>query len=207
METSEAEDLGTAIGQAPSAVSRPRGIDWWLMLRRMGRVTRLDHAVYPDLAQDPAALRQAAWVIRIVTVAAAIGTVLVAGWEAGALLGAVLGALLHWLIWTGVTYLIASRLFHTSASLRGLLATMGYAQAPHAIAILAFIPFAGPALVVLSRLLMFVAGHQAMEQTADLGSRRNAATAILAFVIGLAVSALVEAWLGDIGAWEALLRP
>lgn len=207
MDTSKADEYGSAIPPAPEAISRPRDGIGRLMLKRMGRVLRLDKTIYAELPGDPTALRQATWVVRVAALAAAIGTALVADWHPGALLGAVVAAVLHWLIWAGVTFAIATRLFHSVVKPRHLVVSMGYAEAPAIITLLAFIPVAGSWIVVLSRALSFATGRQALQQTAALDGRRTAATAITAFVLGLAITALVKAWLGDIGPWAALLRP
>src|SRR5690242_7682656 len=106
MDTRKAAKPGPPTKPVPPAVSPPRGGERRLVLRRMGRVLRFDKAVYPDAARDTGGVRQAGWVVCVVTLAVAVGAVLVAGWHLGVLLAAVLAAVLHWLIWAGVTYLI-----------------------------------------------------------------------------------------------------
>jgi hypothetical protein len=173
----------------------------------MGRVLQFDQAVYAGLVQDPAATAQASWAVGIAAAAAAIGTALMGGWQAGAILGAAIAAIVHWLLWTGLIYLIAATLFHSTTSLRRLLTAMGYAQAPQVIAILGFIPVVGPWVVLLSRLLTVVSTFQAMGSTIALDRRRQIATNVLAFAASFVVTTLLKARLGDIGPWQALGRP
>lgn len=168
---------------------------------------RFDAGVYSELSHDPTVMRQAARVVGIVTATAALGTSIAVGWHAGAILGAALAAVVHWVLWTGLIYLIATTIFHSKAALPGLYGAMGYAQAPQVIAILGFIPVAGPLIVILGRLLTLVSGHQALVATVKLERRRMLATNILAFIISLIVTTLLKAWLGDIGNWDAAIRP
>jgi hypothetical protein len=183
---------------------------WRVVLRRAGRVLRFDRTVYADVARDRTGLRQAVAVVAIVAAAAALGAALATDWSPGALLGAAVAALLHWLIWTGVTYLVATTLVRgraTRPGFRRVLRVVGYAETPQVVALGGFLPVAGPVVVVLARLLALVAGHQALEEALGLDRRRTAATTAACFALGLALSTLVKARLGDIGWWQALLRP
>jgi hypothetical protein len=170
-------------------------------------VCRFDRTVYADVVREKGALRQAGRIVGIVAAAAAIGAMLIDGWEAGAIVGAALAAVAHWLLWTGLISLIASWVFRSGVAPRSLLAAMGYAQAPQVLAILGFIPVVGPVIVVISRLLAAIAGVQAMRATSDLDRRQRLATTIIAFLISLAVTTLLKAWAGDMGSWQALVRP
>jgi hypothetical protein len=194
-------------GQVPQSFVQPEAPGWRPTLRRAGRVCRLDRTVYADVVHEGSALRQAGRIVGIVAGAAAIGAMLIDGWEFGAIAGAALAAVAHWVLWTGLIAVIASWIFHSAVAPRSLLATMGYAQAPQAFAIFGFIPGIGPVVVLLSRLWSAIAGAQATRNTSDLDTRQRIAANVLAFVISFALTTLLKAWLGDIGSWQALVRP
>ena len=57
------------------------------------------------------------------------------------MVGGVVSALTGWLIWTGLTYLIADRFLGATATWGELLRTVGFAQAPGLFLILGAIPY------------------------------------------------------------------
>ena len=110
---------------SPGAGERAQSI-----FQRMFRVCRLDSSVYPEIESDRYGLRQGAMVVAFVTAAAVLGTVLDGDWHRGAVVGAVLAALIRWLVWGGLSYLVAAVLFRRHPRLPAMLAGSGYAQAP-----------------------------------------------------------------------------
>ena len=173
----------------------------------MLRVLKLDRSVYTEVERDPSGTRQAAAVVGFVAAAAAIGTVLAESWHFGAILGAVLGALVHWLFWTGLEHLIGVTLFHTRMSFEREARALGYAQTPELLAILAFVPTLGTWIVVGSRILMMLAGNQAISTSAGISRRQALAIRVMSFLIAFLAAAGVRAVLGDVGFLTALLRP
>lgn len=168
------------------------------ILQRMLRVMRLDRSVYVEIERDPRGTRQAVWVVTLVAAAVAVGAVLGAGWHAGAIFGAVLAALIHWLVWSGLMYLVARFIFRGPARWHTLRWRLGYAQAPQVLGILSFVPIAGPLVVVASRLLTGIAGHQATEGALGLSRRQQVGTQVVTFAISFVLAALVEASLGGL---------
>jgi hypothetical protein len=175
--------------------------------RRMLRVLKLDRSVYADVERDPAGTRQAARVVAFVAAFAALGTVLIEAWHPGAILGAILAALIHWLLWSGLIYLIASVLYRKPVSLVRLVRALGYAQTPQLFAIFAFVPVVGTWIVLGSRLLTIIAGNLAIGDAFGLSLRQTIAIRLLSFGIAFAAAAGVRAVLGDVGFVTALLRP
>jgi hypothetical protein len=175
--------------------------------QRMLRVLRLDRSVYPEIERDPAGTAQAARVVAFVAAFAALGTVLLESWRPGAILGAVLAALLHWLLWSGLAYLLGVMLFRKRISAARLVGALGYAQAPQLLAALAFVPVLGPWIVVASRLLTLIAGNLALSDAFAVRLPQALAIRLLSFALAFAAAAAVRAVLGDVSFVMALLKP
>jgi hypothetical protein len=77
------------------------------MLERMKRAALLDVHTYEEVEADRGATGQAAAVVAIVAISRGIGA---AGLGLPGILGAAVAALLGWLLWSGVTYLIGDKL-------------------------------------------------------------------------------------------------
>ena len=177
------------------------------VLRRVWRVCRLDASVYGEIENDPRGTWQAAGVVAVVAAAAVLGTIFTGDWHPGAIAGAVLGALIHWLLWGVLIFLVADLLFHAPTQRPAVVRGLGYAQAPQIVAVLGFIPYLGPVLVLASRVLVFLAGHHAMRATLRISRTRIMATTLVCFLITFGVAALVRALLGDVPYIDSLTRP
>jgi hypothetical protein len=175
--------------------------------QRMLRVLRLDRSVYPEIERDPAGTVQAARVVAFVAAFAALGTVLLESWRPGAILGAVLAALLHWLLWSGLAYLLGAMLYRKRVSPQRLLRAMGYAHTPQLLAALAFIPIVGVWIVAASRILTLIAGNLALSDAFEIRLPQALAIRLLSFGIAFAAAAAVRAVLGDVSFVMALLKP
>ena len=177
------------------------------VLRRVLRVCKLDATVYLDIERDPHGTRQAAGIVAVVAAAAVVGTIFTGDWHAGAIAGAVLAALIHWLLWSLLVYLVATALFHGPAQRAAVVRGLGYAQAPQIIAALGFLPLVGPLIVLASRALAFLAGHHAMRHTLRANRLRVTVTTLVTFLLTFVFAALVRAAFGDITLLEGLTRP
>ena len=177
------------------------------VLRRVLRVCKLDATVYAEIETDAHGTRQAAAVVAVVAAAAVVGTIFTGDWHAGAIAGAVAAALIHWLLWSVLVYLVATVLFHAPTQRAGLLRVLGYAQAPQLIVALGFLPLIGPLIVLAGRVLAFLAGHHAMRETLRVSRPRVMATTLITFLITFGFAALVRAVFGDINLLDALVRP
>jgi hypothetical protein len=189
----------------PNATLAPaRGRVIW---PRMLRVFRLDRSVFVEVERDPNGTRQAAYVVAFVAGFAAIGTLLIESWHAGAILGAIAAALLHWLLWSGLTYLLGGVLLSKRLSFEHLIRALGYAQTPQLLALFAFVPIAGPWIVLVGRLLSLVAGNLAIGVAAETNVPRALAIRLLSFAAALAAAAAIRTSLGEVDFVMALLRP
>jgi hypothetical protein len=149
------------------------------MIDRMKGAALLDIPTYEEVEADTTATGQAATVVAIVAVAQAIGAI---GHGAQGIIGGVVAALLGWLIWAGVTYLIGDKLLGGTATWGELLRTLGFAQAPGVLAVAAIIPLLGGFVLMAITIWMLVAGVIAIRQALDFGTGKAVLTAILGWL-------------------------
>src|SRR5690606_12079248 len=110
------------------------------LTERMKGAALLQIDVYEEVEADADATKQAAVVVGIAALAAAIGGV-DAG--AGGFLSGIIATYLGWLLWSGLTYLIGDKLLGGTATWGELLRTLGFAQTPRVLLLLAIIPLVG----------------------------------------------------------------
>ena len=172
---------------------RSRGI-----VDRMKGAAFLDVNTYEEVEADTTATGQAAGVVVMVAVAQAIGSA-----EAGvmaALIGGV-AALVGWLIWAGLTYLIGAKLFDGTATWGELLRTLGFAQAPGLLYVLGLIPALGMLISLAVGIWILVAGVIAVRQALDFSTGKAIATVLIGWVVMMVAIAFV----GMMGLGAALL--
>ena len=145
----------------------------------------LDVATYEEVEHDQQATGQAAIVVIIVAVCSAIGAI----WRGGpSIIIAPVGAILAWLLWSAVTYVIGDKLLGGTASWGELLRTLGFAQAPGVLMIFGIIPLLGGVVRLVVALWLLVTGVVAIRQALDFSTGKAVVTAILGW---LAVAALM----------------
>ena len=141
------------------------------MLNRMVRAGRLDVDAYEEAKERPLSARQAMSTVAISSVAAGIGTV-----GQGGLVGVALGtvaALLGWLMWSLISYLLGIALSHTTFSQTSywrLFRTIGYSSSPGVIRILGVIPFLYAFINLAAQVWMLAAMVSAARQVLDFDS-------------------------------------
>lgn len=163
------------------------------LLRRMKGAAMLDVGVYEEVEADESATTQAAIVVAIVAVAGAIGG---AGQGGAGIIGGVIAAIVGWLLWAGITYLIGDKLFGGTATWGELLRTIGFAQAPGVLYVLAIIPILGWVARIVVALWVLVAGIIAIRQALDFSTGKAVLTALLGWLAVMAVTVV----LGGLGA-------
>jgi hypothetical protein len=140
---------------------------------------RLDVATYEEVEADRSATGQAAAVVAVVAVASAIGNI---GEGTTGVIGALFSAIIGWLIWSGVTYLIGTKLFGGTADWGELLRTLGFAQAPGVLYVLGIIPILGGLVKFLVAIWILVAGIIAIRQALDVDTGKAVLTAIVGWL-------------------------
>ncbi len=147
---------------------------------RMRGAARFDLSVYEDVEHDTSATTQAAAVVAMTAVAQAIGA---SGSGPTPIVGAAVGALIGWLVWAGVTYLIGAKLFGGTATWGELLRTLGFAQSPNVLAVFAILPVVGWLVDAVLFFWVLCAGIVAIRQALDFGTGRAVLTALLGVVV------------------------
>lgn len=158
---------------------------------RMIGAALLRPEVYEEVEADSGATGQAALVVGIVAVAAAIGGVRAGG--AGFFSG-LIAVYLGWLLWSGITYLVGDKLLGGTATWGELLRTVGFAQSPGVLYILAFIPLLGGIVALVVWIWLIIAVVVAIRQALDFGTGKAILTAVIGFV-GYLILAGVVGWL------------
>ena len=141
--------------------------------RLLGAATLNVHT-YEEVERDATAMAQAIGVVILSSLAAGIGNI---GHGGPGLLGGLFAALLGWLIWAGLTYLIGTRLLpeaRTRADWGQLLRTTGFAAAPGIVRVFGIIPLLGWLVLGIAHLWMLAAFVVAVRQALDYTSTGRA---------------------------------
>ena len=149
------------------------------LVRRMMGAAMLNVGVYEEVEADQGATTQAAIVVAIVAVAQAIGA---AGSGGRGIIGAVIGAVVGWLLWAGITYLIGDKLLGGTATWGELLRTIGFAQAPGVLYVFAIIPILGWVVRLVVAIWILIAGIIAIRQALDFSTGKAVVTALLGWL-------------------------
>lgn len=142
---------------------------------RMKGAALLDSMTYEEVEADVSATGQAAMVVVFAAVASGVGG---SGDGTAGMIGGSLGALLGWLLWAGITYLVGTMLFNGTATWGELLRTLGFAQAPKVLLALAFLPM-GRLLEAAVGIWVLVAGVIAIRQALDFDTGKAILTALV----------------------------
>ncbi len=154
------------------------------MVDRMMGAARLDVATYEEVEADRTATGQAAAVVAIVAVASAIGA---SNGGIGAIIAGIVSAFVGWLLWSGITYLVGTRVFAGTADWGELLRTIGFAQSPGVLYVLGIIPFFGGFIRFAVAIWILVAVIVAIRQALDFSTGNAVLTALVGFLAWLAL--------------------
>lgn len=165
---------------------------------RMFRAAKLDVQLYEEVEVEREATLQAMIVVVLAAVAAGIGSL-----GSGSALGIVTGtvvALVSWLVWAFLTYVIGTRLLpeaQTNADLGQLLRTIGFASAPGVIRVLGIVPGLAAPLFFVAGVWMLVAMVVAVRQALDYTSTwRAVGVCLIGYLAWLVILILAGPWIG-----------
>jgi len=144
--------------------------------------------VYEEVEADTSATAQAAIVVGIAGLAAAIGG---AEGGPGGFLGWIVATYLGWLLWSGLTYLIGDKLLGGTATWGELLRTIGFAQTPRMLLLLAIIPLLGWVIQLAVAIWLLIAGVIAIRQALDFSTGKAILTAVLGWIAAIILAALL----------------
>ncbi len=163
------------------------------MIDRMKGAAMLNVATYEEVEADTSATAQAGMVVVLAAVAQAIGGIGHGG--AGIIFGAVV-AIVGWVLWSGITYLIGDKLLGGTATWGELLRTIGFAHAPQVLLVLAILPVVGGLLRAVVAIWVLIAGVIAIRQALDFSTGKAIATALLGWLAIVIPAALIGGAMG-----------
>ncbi len=147
---------------------------------RLTGVLKLQPSTFEEIEASPSANSQALAVVVMASLAAGIGAGLMRG--PLSVLQGTLAALIGWLMWAGVTYLIGARLLPepgTRTDMGELLRVIGFSYAPNLFALFAFIPFLGGLVRIVVAFWLLAATVIAVRQALDYRSTPRAIVVVL----------------------------
>jgi hypothetical protein len=147
---------------------------------RVKGVLFLDVKTFEEIEANKTANGQALVVVIAASLAAGLG----AGIQLGVigLLRETIGALVGWVMWAGVTWVIGSKLLpepQTRTDMGELLRVIGFAYAPQLFAFFAFIPFLSGIVSTVVAFWLLAATILAVRQALDYVSTLRAAAVVL----------------------------
>lgn len=157
---------------------------------RVKGVLVLDAKTFEEIEADTTANTQALVVVVAASLAAGLG----AGVRLGliGLLRETFGALVGWVMWAAVTWVIGARLLpepQTRTNMGELLRVIGYAYAPNLFGFFAFIPALGVVVSSIVAFWLLAATIVAVRQALDYVSTLRAAAVV---VIGWLIFVLIQ---------------
>ena len=177
-----------------------------MLVNRMIRAARLDTSLYEEVEHDSSATSQAMQVVLIVALASGIGSAL---WKlltlspidaVTGLVGGILVAVLGWLAWALVTYIIGAKIFGGTATYGEMLRTLGFAHSPNVLliftGILGGIPLLGGLLRLALLIWVLLAGLIAISQALDVGTGKAVLTAIIGWIVMVIIVGIVASVFG-----------
>ena len=147
---------------------------------RMVGAALLNIQIYEEVEADTTATAQAGMVVIIAAIAGAVGSYSLGPTAA---ISHLVMALLGWLIWAGVTYLIGVHVFGGTATWGELLRTLGFAHAPAVFYVLGIIPVIGSLFTFAAMVWMLVCGIIAIRQALDFSTGKAVLTALLGWLV------------------------
>jgi len=168
----------------------PRPILSRSFTERLIGALKLDASVYEEVEHDPDAMGQAALVVGLGAVAAAIGAI---GSGGGGVVGGILMAFLGWAFGAGVVWLVGVRMMGHTSDYPELLRTLGFASAPRVLLVVGFVPVLGGLVALAAAILSLIAWVIAVRQALDVETGRAVLVCVLAFLLQLAIGFVLAA--------------
>ncbi|HEX8393615.1 MAG TPA: Yip1 family protein [Longimicrobium sp.] len=156
--------------------------------QRMMGAAMLNVATYEEVEHDRTATGQAAGVVALVAVASALGAARSGG---PGMVSALISALVGWAAWSAVTYFVGTRLFHGTADWGEMARTIGFAQTPGLLSLLGWIPILGGLFALVGAIWTLVCVIVAIRQALDFDTGKAIGTAVVGFLVYVAISVAV----------------
>ena len=153
------------------------------MVERILRIIKLDFSVFKEIESDRNATVEAAIIVALANLLAALGTGLRAD-QPRAFFATVaisfVSGIVGWIVWSAVTHYVGKLLYHSGGTFESMLRVLGYATAPRFLGILDFIPCVGALAGLAGLILTIIAGVMAVSEGLDVETGQ----AIIVIIIG-----------------------
>jgi len=165
----------------------------------MSRAVRGEVSLFEEVEHDPNATAEAIAVVAIGAISVGLGFGLSfslfarPGSYLPALVGSLVSTLLAWAVFSGVVYLIGTRVFGGTATWQEVLRTLGYAYSPLAIGIVAIVPLLGALIVLAAGLWALYLAYIGIRAALDLDAMKTVATILLAIIPAWIINSLIGA--------------
>jgi hypothetical protein len=161
------------------------------MLSRMIRALKLDASVFEEVEHDQTAMGQAALVVVLVSLIGSFGGLFKAG--VLAMIAGLIMALVGWIVWSSVTWLVGTMVFGGKAQLGEMLRALGFAYTP---GVFNIIPFIGWLIALAWTIATFIV---AVRQALDFTTGKAVATVVISFIAYVVVMVILTIVLGMLG--------
>ena len=158
------------------------------IVERMFGAAMLSVATYEEVENDRGATGQAFVVVVLGALAQAIGMIGAGRGMVGAFVGGAIGAVLGWLAWSSVTHFVGTRFFGGRADWGELLRTLGFAQSPKLLLVLAFVPVIGPIIAFAVTIWVLITSLVAIRQALDIDTGKAMLVALVGWLVMLAIN-------------------
>jgi hypothetical protein len=162
-----------------------------MLVNRIIRAIKLDKTLYPEVKANEALTNEALMIIIAVIIAGAIGgflNYLIFGFGFGRAIltlivnGLIIGAIAIGLFIFACQFL-GQALYKGTATLKEMVRSLGYAQAPALLGIFAFIPILGWLIAIVGSILALIATVIAVRETEGFDNTKAIIVCVIAFVI------------------------
>jgi hypothetical protein len=163
--------------------------------QRMLGAALLDRRIYEEVEADSRANGQAVAVVLLASLAGGIGLPGLRVPEVQALVVGIAGALLGWVTWATLTYLIGTHFLpepQTRADVGELMRTIAFASVPGVLRVLGVTPVLGWPIYAIASIWMLLAMIVAVRQALDYQSLGRAlAVCVVGWSLSLAVAVII----------------
>jgi hypothetical protein len=168
------------------------------MLERVIGVFKLDVNVFEEIEHDQGATSQAAIVVAIAALLAALGSGIGSSFSDGnfflSFISTLIWTFIGWVVWSAVTYFVGTSLFDGVADMGEMLRVIGFAYAPQ---MLGIIPCIGG---LVGAIWSLIAGFVAVRQGLDLDNTKAFLTIVIGFVVYLVGVFIIALFIGGVTA-------
>jgi len=160
------------------------------MIRNVMRVMLLDVDFFRDAATDKSLNVQAALVVIVASGMAGVGSAVAADVPVGAsILVGIISGVIGWLLWSGVSFAIGTRVFGGDSEFTEMLRVIGFAFAPLAFGIVPYLGFPAAAWMLLASV---IAVREGLDIPTPKALITMAAGWVLWFGTTIAITALLD---------------